>query len=285
LYYFLVNLQLNQFAEGSSHPLVTQTLLNSIEIEISDDVNEQKAIASVLTSLEDKIDLLHRKNITLEAMAVVLFRQWFVEKEDESWESIKIKNFDAFVTDYVANGSFASLAANVKYKDEPDYAILIRLTDFNNNFKNGFVYVDEHAYNFLEKSKLICGEVIISNVGAYSGTVFRCPQLDKPMTLGPNSIVIKSKHNHFFYLYFKSIKGKYFLDGIISGSAQPKFNKTAFKDLEISYPNLDYLKDFESIVQPFFSKIDSNSLQIRTLENLRDTLLPKLISGEVRVTL
>jgi len=85
LYYFLVNMNLNQLAEGSSHPLLTQTLLNSIEIEISDEENEQKAIAGVLSSLDDKIDLLHRQNKTLEAMAETLFRQWFVEEADEYW--------------------------------------------------------------------------------------------------------------------------------------------------------------------------------------------------------
>ncbi|AFN74528.1 restriction modification system DNA specificity domain protein [Melioribacter roseus P3M-2] len=81
LYYFLKNLDLNQLAEGSSHPLVTQTLLNSIEIKITDNIPEQKSIAGVLSSLDDKIDLLHRQNKTLEAMAETLFRQWFLDKK------------------------------------------------------------------------------------------------------------------------------------------------------------------------------------------------------------
>jgi type I restriction enzyme S subunit len=62
-------MDLNQFAGGSSHPLVTQTLLNSLEVIICNDETEQKAIAAVLSSLDDKIDLLHRQNKTLEAMA------------------------------------------------------------------------------------------------------------------------------------------------------------------------------------------------------------------------
>ena len=106
----------------------------------------------------------------------------------EDWLASEIQRETEFVTDYVANGSFASLAENVQYKNEPDYAILIRLTDFNNGFSGDFVYVDEHAYNFLRKSKLHGGEIIISNVGAYSGTTFLAPKLNRPMTLGPNSI-------------------------------------------------------------------------------------------------
>ncbi len=93
LYYFLKNLELNQFAEGSSHPLVTQSLLNSIDIHITDNEDEQRAIASVLSSLDDKIDLLHRQNKTLEALAETLFRQWFVEEADESWEEDILSNY------------------------------------------------------------------------------------------------------------------------------------------------------------------------------------------------
>lgn len=80
LYFFLKSMDLNQHAQGSSHPLVTQTLLNSIDVEIVNDPIEQKAITAVFSSLDDKIDLLHRQNKTLEAMAETLFRQWFIEE-------------------------------------------------------------------------------------------------------------------------------------------------------------------------------------------------------------
>src|SRR5690606_31767173 len=90
LYYFLKNLDLNQFAQGSSHPLLTQTLLNSIEVVVPSSPLEQKAIASVLSSLDDKIDLLHRQNKTLETMAETLFRQWFIEGAKEDWEETKV---------------------------------------------------------------------------------------------------------------------------------------------------------------------------------------------------
>ena len=111
-------------------------------------------------------------------------------KIPENWRLSTIEEETEFVTDYVANGSFASLAENVTYKHTPDYAILIRLTDFNNDFKGPFVFVDKHSYDFLKKSKLEGGEIIISNVGAYTGTVFRAPVLDRPTTLGPNAVML-----------------------------------------------------------------------------------------------
>ena len=107
----------------------------------------------------------------------------------EHWEVLPIKDITEVVTDYVANGSFASLAENVTYKDEEDVAVLIRLVDYNNNFQGKFVFVDEHAYEFLGKSKLFGDEIIISNVGANVGTVFRCPKLQYKMSLAANSII------------------------------------------------------------------------------------------------
>lgn len=267
---------------GSGQPNLSPELILQTEIPYCE-FDEQKSIASILSSLDDKIDLLHRQNATLEKMAETLFRQWFVEEAREDWKITKIKDFDVIVTDYVANGSFASLAENVIYKSEPDHAILIRLKDFNSDFKGDFVYVNQHAYEFLNKSKLFGGEIIISNVGEYSGTVFKCPKLNRPMTLGPNSIVLISNYNNLFYLFFRSDYGRFLLDGIISGSAQPKFNKTAFRELEISYPSMEYIIEFEQMTKPYFDKIDFNQTQIRTLTTLRDTLLPKLMSGEVRV--
>src|SRR5690554_2239279 len=97
LYYFLKNIDLNQYAGGSSHPLVTQTLLNSLEFKVCIKHKEQKAIASVLSSLDDKIDLLHQQNQTLEALAETLFRQWFIEEAKEDWEERPLSSIANFL--------------------------------------------------------------------------------------------------------------------------------------------------------------------------------------------
>ena len=103
----------------------------------------------------------------------------------------------AKVTDFVASGSFATLRKNVEYKYEPDYAILIRLTDYKSGWKGKYVYVPEHSYRFLRNSNLKPGDIVISNVGAYAGEVFIIPDLGKPMTLGPNAIVVKPYHDQY----------------------------------------------------------------------------------------
>jgi type I restriction enzyme S subunit len=283
VYYLLKDTVLGflQIAHGGVFDTITRDTFKEIDISLPP-LPEQIAIATILSSLDDKIDLLNRQNTTLEKMAETLFRKWFVEEAKEEWEEVKIKDFDVIVTDFVANGSFASLKDNVTLINEgPGYALFIRNTDLKSDFTKK-VFVDEHAYNFLSKTKLFGGEVIISNVGDV-GSVFRCPKFNIPMTLGNNVVMLKSKYNNFFYLFFNSDYGQSLIYGITSGSVQEKFNKTAFRDIAINYPSLEYITEFENLIAPYFDKIDKNKEQIRTLTTLRDTLLPKLMSGEERV--
>lgn len=281
-YYQLLTVDINNMDSGSAIPSTSREDFYDINISLPS-LPEQKAIAEVLSSLDDKIDLLHRQNKTLEAMAETLFRQWFVEEAEESWEKFRVGDLGIYITDFVANGSFASLKQNVTLIPEiEDYALFIRNTDLKSGFSQK-VFVDKHSYEFLSKSKLFGGEVIISNV-ADVGSVHLCPKFDRPMTLGNNVIMLKSNFNLFIYLFFKSELGQSLIYGITSGSAQQKFNKTDFKNIEINIPSIKYLSEFQNVAEIYFEKIEQNQNQIRSLTNLRDTLLPKLMSGEeVRV--
>ena len=176
-----------------------------------------------------------------------------------NWEVKPIKEIAETVTDYVANGSFASLAKNVTYKNEEDVAVLIRLVDYNNRFQGGFVFIDEHAYQFLAKSKLFGDEIIISNVGANVGTVFRCPKLPYKMSLAPNSIMVKFNGNNDFYFHWlRSYNGQQMLKSIVTGSAQPKFNKTNFKGMLAPVPPLEEQKKIAAILSALDEKIAIN---------------------------
>ena len=184
---------------------------------------------------------------------------WIYGKLPSDWHTEKIGNYTTLITDYVANGSFASLAENVTYKTEPDYAVLIRLTDYNNDFKGNFVYINKHAYEFLSKSKLYGDEIIISNVGANVGTVFKCPKMDINMSLAPNSIMLKTKGNDdFYYYWFSSKNGQHSLKSIVTGSAQPKFNKTNFRDLEVPVPPIEIQNKIANFLRTIDKKIENN---------------------------
>ena len=247
-------------------------------------LHEQKRIANILTRLDDKIAVNKQINDNLEQQAQALFKSWFVDFEPFHYqtfvESELIGEMPLTVTDYVANGSFASLKENVKLYEDENYAYFIRNTDLKS--KDFCVYVDEHSYNFLSKSKLEGGEIIISNVGDV-GSVHLCPYLDKPMTLGNNIIMVKPYdefYRNFLYILFKWNYGQDLIQSIKGGSAQPKFNKTDFKSLKIIVPNEAVLKEFDEIVSSTFKYIAKNDEENKEVTTLRDTLLPRLMSGE-----
>ena len=158
----------------------------------------------------------------------------------------------AEVTDYVANGSFAALKENVNYKHTPDYAILVRTTDLVNGFdEENLVYIDKHAYNYLSKSKLYGGEIIINNIGAGVGTTFLCPCLDTYMSLAPNSIMVKTNNNKFYYYWLNSKEGQNAIRKIVSQGSLPKFNKTGFRSIRLPVPPLDVQNRIVNVLDNF----------------------------------
>ena len=181
------------------------------------------------------------------------------EKFPQDWEHILIGDYVETVTDFVASGSFASLRENVKYYNEPNYAILVRTKDFQNNFKQDLVYTDQHGYDFLAKSNLFGGELIFSNVGSI-GKIFIVPELNQKMTLAPNAIMVRfhnDKQQKWFYYLFSSTTGQSLLDSITSATAIGKFNKTDFKKLPIPIPPLAEQQRIVQKIEELFSVLDN----------------------------
>ena len=304
---FIYYVVANQQFKNTITQLATGTTIKNVSLETMRNytfcippLSIQKQIGKILSSFDDKIELNRRINDNLEQQAQVLFKSWFVDfepflreeffKSDSlfgdipvEWHIVAIKDLSVYITDYVANGSFASLRENVRLYDKPNYAHFIRNTDLKaESYK---MYVDKHSYEILSKSVLKGGEIIISNVGDV-GSVFLCPKLEKPMTLGNNIILLRPKKDYLtFYLYmlFKGGIGQHLIDGVTGGSAQRKFNKTDFKSIKLMMPPVNILIKFDRIVKPIFSKIEENRDEISRLTSLRDTLLPKLMSGELKI--
>ena len=197
----------------------------------------------------------------------------------EDWEVKYSSDVFNVITDYVANGSFASLNENVIYKDKEDYAVLIRLTDYKNGYKDSFVYVDKNAYEFLEKSKLEPEDIIIANVGAYAGYVFKAPKWNRPMTLGPNAILVRSEEvKDYIYYWLSSEVGQKRIRNIISTTAQPKFNKTDFKRILIPIPPQKEQEKIAEILLTVDFQIDDTEKLIEKSKALKKGLMQKLLT-------
>lgn len=149
------------------------------------------------------------------------------------WGVVNFKHKITILTDFTANGSFASLADNVEYL-ESGFSRLVRLTDLRVNFENQGIYITEEAHNFLSKSELLGGELLIANVGAYAGLVLIMPETNQKMTLAPNMFMLRLNSNTKFYFYLlNSEEFKNHISMLAVSSAQPKLNKDNIKSLRI----------------------------------------------------
>lgn len=183
-----------------------------------------------------------------------------------------------YISDYVSAGSFASLRENVKYLSSPDYAILLRFTDFSSNFDpSKFIYVNKHAYDFLEKSNLHPGDIVMSNVGS-CGALFSCPDLGMPMTLAPNSILIRTSNNRFYYHWLMSDMAQKQIAKIKSKSAMPKFNKTDFKNILVPVPPLPVQEEIVRILDHFTELTASLQAELQTRQEQYEYYRNKLLT-------
>lgn len=296
LYYYFLNNNLRYLDSGSAQSQITISDLKNVELPIPS-LETQKKVVSIFNTIDEMIANNIAINDNLEQQARTLFYEWFIHTSQDidtyftelgilptSFSIMKTGDLPMIVTDYVANGSFASLKKNVRLYQERNYAYFIRNTDLKSGTFNEFV--DAHSYEFLSKTKLFGGEIIISNVGDV-GSVFLCPVLDAPMTLGNNIIMLRPLQDElqfYLYIWFKWSIGQRLMQGIKGGSVQPKFNKTDFKSLPIIIPPKELLKKFHSMVRPMFDTIEHNHAENRKLEALRDSILPRLMSGEIDVS-
>lgn len=268
VYYFLKEFDLGLYDVGSSNPTLNRNHIHLLPARCPNPP-EQKAIAAVLSSLDDKIDLLHRQNKTLEAMAETLFRQWFVEEAQEDWTPAKLGDEFDFTMGQSPLGE--------TFNEEK-----IGMPMFQGNADFGFRFPEERVYT-TEPTRLAKRfDTLISvraPVGAQNMALNTCC-----IGRGVAAFRCKANNDYYTYTYFKlrslmhEIK-KFDDEGTVFGT----ISKTDFAAIGIVLPPPELIEQFEERASPFNDKIINNCSQIKTLEKLRDTLLPKLMRGEVRV--
>jgi len=260
----------------SGRQRVPKDCFNELILNLPESVLEQTAIASVLSSLDDKIDLLHRQNATLDKMAETLFRQWFVEEAKEDWKEVSLFKAIELVGGGTPKTSLSKYwDGNVKWLSGGDIA---------NNHKN-FVVSSEKSITELglknSSAKLLPK---FSTVISARGTVGKYCMLSEPMAYSQSNYGILPKYkNCFFFTYLLVAYSVDELQSAVYGSVFDTITTNTFKGITITLPKETHIIWFEETVKPYFFKILANRTQIRTLTALRDTLLPKLMSGEVRV--
>lgn len=240
---------------------------------------EQKTIASVLSSLDEKIDLLDRQNKTLEDMAETLFRQWFIEGAKEGWEEVTLADVCTRITD----GSHSSPASvengypMASVKDMSDWGI--------NETTCRKISKDDYEDLVKADCKVLGGDILIAKDGSYLKHVFLLEEsldivlLSSIAMLRPNGLY----NSMLLTLFLKLDSTHELMQNIVTGAVIPRIVLKDFRKFPIQLPPKELQDKAIEFIKPLFQKCWKNNKQIQTLEKLRDTLLSKLMSGEVRV--
>lgn len=277
LYYLLKNiiLSLKNNVHGSVFDTITKDTFSKIEIDLPP-LLEQKKIASILSALDDKIEVNNEMNKTLEEMAQTLFKRWFIDfdfpnENGEPYKSSGGKMVDSELGEIPERWRVGSLEEIVdissgkrpKIKKEKDKLHKIPIIGANGIMS----YTNEFLYN----EKLLT----IGRVGTL-GVVQK--YYDKIWT-SDNSLVIKSDYLELVYFILKSVDYK----SLNRGSTQPLITQTDMKNLKIIIGETELILEFCKIIFKSFNLQKENQQQTQSLTKIRDTLLPKLMSGEVEV--
>lgn len=273
IYYTLVNNDFQNYIEGiatgTTIPNVPLKGLREYTFKIPH-LPLQTAIASILSSLDNKIDLLHRQNATLEKMAETLFRQWFVEEPKEDWESIPLSKMADFL-----NG-----LACQKFppKNEIDKLPVLKIKELS----SGITDNSDWASTEIKPEYIVRnGDVIF----AWSASLMVKIWDGQDCILNQHLFKVTSEDypKWFYYLWCKHHLAEFISIAASHATTMGHIKRGDLDEAKVLIPSPEELAVMTEQAEPLIDKIITNNIQINTLTKLRQSLLPKLMSGEVKV--
>lgn len=286
LYYFMIN-YLDVLRAKTQGGIIKYIRLNNITDAIIPlpPLEEQKKIAERLDAVSDLLEKQKQLLAEQDNLIKSIFYDMFGDPTTNSknWTTETIGELLAVLTDYHSNGSYETLKKNVSLLDEPNYALMVRTTDLEkNDFKNDVKYIDFHAYNYLEKSKIFGGEIIINKIGS-AGKIYLMPYLHRPVSLAMNQFLLrfKTKINHI-YVYNLLITDYYTLkiQEQVKGAVTKTITKEAIKSIIIPVPPLAMQQKFATIVEGIEVQKEKIKSSIAETQTLFASLMAKYFDEE-----
>lgn len=283
--------EINTKAIGSTQKALTIDSLSKFDIKIPANLDDQRRIASILSSLDRKIELNNKINADLEEMAQAIFKNWFVDFEPfkdgkfvdselgmipEGW---KVGRLDEIAD--VVGGSTPS-KAKPEYYTQKGIAWLTP-KDLSNHpavyTSRGVIDITEEGYNSTSTKLMPKGTILFTSrapIGYIS-----IAQNDICTNQGFKSLVPKKAGTCFLYCFLKYVTPE--IENKSTGSTFKEASGSLMKSLQVIMPEQKVFEDFETIVSPLFARIESLEKENSRLSLLRDTLLPRLMSGELEI--
>ncbi|WP_223559005.1 restriction endonuclease subunit S [Chryseobacterium lathyri] len=251
-----------------------QVLMQAITGELTVGWRDEKKISKNRMYLDEKVKILSDSLLPM--------------KSPKSWNLIHLGYLLEDLTDYHANGSYEILKENVTLLEDKSYAAMIRSTNFEkNNFNDLLIYINEKAYNFLSKSKLHGGEILISKIGN-AGSVYFMPKLDMPSSLAMNLFMLRINNrynNKYIYYHLISEFSKENTNKYVRGVTTKSIDKISVRSLTINLPPFEEQQEIVTRIESLFLKADVIEKRYKILKEKIDSLpqaiLHKAFKGEL----
>ena len=277
LKYHIKSLKKN--THGSVFDTITRDTFSSIEVNIPT-IEHQKQVAEILGSLDDKIELNNKINENLEQQATAIFKAWFIDYlpyggiVPNEWRTVTLDD----ITSLVSRG------INPQYSDNTDQIVINQKCIRNHMLDLSLART--HTPRTINEKWLQFGDLLINSTG--TGTLGRVAQVwFKPQNLTVDShitIVRPSRENLIFYIGLWGILHESMIESLHTGSTgQTELPREMVRAIELLLPDNETLNRFNAIIAPMAATIVSNQEENKKLAQIRDTLLPKLMSGELTV--
>ena len=257
-------------AVGTTMPNLNSSILQQVPLSLPS-IEEQRRIASILTSLDDKIDLLRRENATLEAMAETLFRQWFVEEAKE----------DVMIGDVVKTTSGGTPSRKQSEYYENGTICWVKSKELDGSFISSTEELITEEAVAKSSAKMLPEKSVL--IAMYGATVGEYGILSKPMTCNQAVCALIPNENYpFTYLFVWTATMKQEFINLATGAAQQNISQDLIKQQYVC-GDVERIKEYDNRVRSIFDKMENNQQQIQTLIQTRDGLLPRLMSNEIKL--
>lgn len=272
-YYFQSNsakTEIDAKIKGSTQQYIALGDLRSFPI-LFPSIEIQRYIIGILECIDDKIDLLHQENKTLEAMAETLFRKWFIE---EVRQDVLLGN----VVETTSGGTPSRKCEEYYQNGIIDW---VKSKELNRSFllkteeKITVEAVENSSAKFLPANSVL--------IAMYGATVGEYAIIAKEMTCNQAVCALKPNDNYpytYLYLWAKFMQDEFL--NLACGAAQQNISQVLIKQQQVC-SDVDAVKQFHSIVEPFFEKLKQNEMQLSSLEEMKNVILPKLMNNELNI--
>ncbi|MEE1085105.1 MAG: restriction endonuclease subunit S [Paludibacteraceae bacterium] len=270
--------KIEAMGSGTTFKEVSGAIMKNFEISLPP-LEEQRRIAGILGAIDDKIENNRRINTNLELQAQALYKQWFVDNRKDDWEEKQLGEIALHITDGVHNTVIDS--PNGEY-----YLLSCK------NIKSGQLFIgsnerriDHETFTKLRKrTRLSHGDILVTSVGTV-GEMYLVNESPSNYEFQRSVAIIKPNNDIIssYFLYAALLYQQNEIKHLAHGAVQQCIFISDLKEYSLIVPNKDDISAFDAVVAPMFNKIGELQKENETLAILRDTLLPKLMNGEIKV--